>query len=816
MMPVALGGRMNVVPRRLGRYELRQQIGRGNVGEVWRAYDLQLRRDVAVKIVHTDLQSDPHFLSNFTQEGQALTSLRHANIVQVHDVAVSRSAQGNDTAAYILMEYVGGQTLVDYLNTTRKGAFPPLAEIVYLFTSLGVAIDYAHQKGIVHGNLKPSNILLDRQHTAQFQAGEPMLTDLGLLRLVGNAGIVASPFYMSPEQAKGQEPGNRSDIYSLGVILYELCTGVLPFHDESSVAVMMQHINTLPTPPILINPDLPPVLSEVILRAMAKDTNVRFPMASLLAMAVADACSIQSTIPLSTQRITAAEEEDGASSTARGPQEPILGVSQLLSSLSFPLPTTPMRVSTTSQSLPVISRIAQPQPTISALHSALSATSGKQPVIIAAQGTPTATDKISTPTPKVNAAVISGKQPAVVSAQTLPTSTGKVSTPAPWVIPAGVDIVEVNRPGVSPTSVRRSGRGRRFADMPFYILVAVLMVLLLALVGVIGTWLLSQSDGQVAHPIVGHIFFQDDALGHDDTLRLDMPQISPPPQGKTYITWIRDSSHHVLSLGPLTIRNGSASLLYSGDGAHTNLLSVVQSITVTLEDNVSQLTTPRGVIVYQASVDTASFQYIKNILYETPTLPAQQSVIVDLFETIKSMNDKAGSIVDSLQGTHDDALVIRQATRIIEMIDGTPYARSSGDLPTDDPTYINAQIGLLSSPTQVGYIDLLATQLDHLSATAGNNPSLLQHVGNVKNAVVDLQDWLQKIRTYDVQLLKAADLNDPAVIGVALQLKQAAADSYTGRTIPPNEGPRPIIGSAGAYQAYTEAQYMATLELRKA
>ena len=348
---------MNVAPRRLGRYELRQQIGRGNVGEVWKAYDLQLRRDVAVKIVHTDLQSDPHFLSNFTQEGQVLTSLRHANIVQVYDVAVSRSTQGNDTAAYILMEYVGGQTLADYLSsTTRKGALPPLAEIVYLFTSLGVAIDYAHQKGIVHGNLKPSNILLDQRHREQFQAGEPMLTDFGLLRLVGNAGIVASPFYMSPEQAKGREPGNRSDIYSLGVILYELCTGVQPFHDKSSVAVMMQHINALPTPPMLINPDLPPALSEVILRAMAKDANMRFPMASLFALAVADACSIQSTLPLSAQSIAASKEEGGAYHTASGPQKPILGVSQPLSSLSSPLPKTPTRVSTTSQSLPVFHR----------------------------------------------------------------------------------------------------------------------------------------------------------------------------------------------------------------------------------------------------------------------------------------------------------------------------------------------------------------------------------------------------------------------------------------------------------------------------
>ena len=803
---------MNPVPRRLGRYELRQQVGRGNVGEVWRAYDLQLRRDVAVKIVHTDLQSDPHFLANFTQEGQAVISLRHANIVQVHDVAVSRGSQGNETTAYILMEYVEGQTLVDYINnTTRKGAFPSLAQIVYLFTSLGVAIDYAHQKGIVHGNLKPSNILLDQRHTAQFEVGEPMLTDFDLLRLIGNAPVIGSPFYMSPEQAKGREPSNRSDIYSLGVILYELCTGVQPFRDKSSVAVMMQHINTLPTPPILINPHLPPALSEVILRAMAKETSVRFPMASLLATAIADACSIQSTIPVSAQRIAAAQKEEVAYHAASGPQLPILGVSQPLPSLSSSLPKTPVHVSTTSQSLPVLSRLAQPYSAIPAPQSAPSATSGEQPIVVSTQVTPTVTDKIATPPSGVNAAsTTSGRQPAVfMPAQITPMATGKVSTPAPRVEAARLDRAEASQP-TYPV-----GRSRHFSDMPFYILVTVLSVMLLILGGIIGTRLFSLSARPTVHPVVGHVFFQDDALGHDDTLRLDMQQILPPPQGKTYVAWIQDSAHHLLPLGSLTVHNNSASLLYSGDVEHTNLLAIVQSITITLEDTGSQISTPKGTTVYQASVDTTSFQYIKNILYETPTLSAQQSVMVALFETIKSLNDKAGSIADSLQGTHDDVLATRQAIRIIEMIDGTEYARSSGDLPPGDPTYVNAQIGLLSSPTHVGYIDLLAAQLDQLWATAGNNSSLLQHVRNVKNAVADLQDWLQKIRMYDVQLLKAADLNNPAVIGVALQLKQAAADSYTGRTIPPNEGPQPTLGSAGAYQAYTEAQYMATLELRQ-
>jgi hypothetical protein len=351
--------------------------------------------------------------------------------------------------------------------------------------------------------------------------------------------------------------------------------------------------------------------------------------------------------------------------------------------------------------------------------------------------------------------------------------------------------------------------------MPFYILVAALLVALLVVGGILGARLLSQSASQPRNVVVGHIFFQDDALGHDDILHLDMQHISAPPQGKMYVAWLQDSAQHSLVLGPLTEQNGSFSLLYPGNAQHTNLLSIIQHITVTLENSGSNPAAPKGAVVYQASIDTASFQYIKNILYETPGLPPQQSVIIDMFETIKSMNDKAGSIVDSIQGTHDYALATRQAIRIIEMIDGTAYARSSADLPTNDPTYVNAPIGLLSSPTQTGYIDILSTQLDKLSARAGNNPALLQHLRNVKNAITDLQDWLQKMRTYDVQLLKAADLNTPAVIGVALQLKQAAADSYTGRTLPPNEGPQPSLGSAGAYQAYIEAQYMATLDVRQ-
>jgi hypothetical protein len=187
-----------------------------------------------------------------------------------------------------------------------------------------------------------------------------------------------------------------------------------------------------------------------------------------------------------------------------------------------------------------------------------------------------------------------------------------------------------------------------------------------------------------------------------------------------------------------------------------------------------------------------------------------------MFETIKSINDKATSVADSLQNTHDLGLAQRQATRIIELIDSSAYATSTGDRPANLVGRIDVQIGLISSPNQIGYIDILDKQLDELKIDADNNTALLQHITNAKSAITDLQDWIQKMRTYDIQILKATNLTDPAIISAALQLKQQATNAYTGKIMPPDSSPKPTLGSAGAYQAYTETQYMATLDLKAA
>lgn len=840
---------MSTTPQRLGKYELQHLLGRGSVGEVWKAHDSSVHRDVAIKLLHADLQqSDPNFMTRFITEGQAITALHHANIVQVYDVDIARSAQSSETVAYIAYEYVEGQTLADYLKvTSHKGNFPSVSEIVYLFTSLGVAIDYAHQQGIIHGDIKPGNILLNKRNTLHFAAGEPLLIDFGLTQILetdhgnGSVATIADPFYMSPEQARGWSANNRSDIYALGVMLYEICTGVLPFRDESSVAVMMQQINTLPTPPMLINPNIPPTLSEVILRAMAKDTATRFSLASLLAAAIADACAMQTTIQIT--RGNNSEDEESQYQSARGDAS-ILGVAQRqqfirtrssssqplfpLTQPSQPIPRIPAQPSqpipripsqplpgrvsqplSSSVSQPLPRLVSQPLPGTSA---PLSTNSGRMPAFSTTQ----ATEAIAAQPTLVPAGPPSGS-PAVTTMPTthisIPETYGQQETTPIPARPA--DAISTPVPASRPPQFTTKSRILNFADTPVYIMVGALVLLLVVLGSAIGASLFLNRGQASTGGALGHIFFQDDALGHADQIRIQMQNIAAPPDGKSYYVWLQDTSQHAQRLGSLAISNNgtSASLLYQGDSKHTNLLSTTQSVLVTIEDSGSTPAAPTGTTVYRASFDAATLQALKNILYQTPGFPTNQGVAAGLVDTIKSMNDKAQSIVDSENG-HDYTLALRQATRIIEMIDGTKYASSSGDLPARVPHQINTSVGLISSPTQTGYIDTLDKQLDQMKQAAGNDTARLQHIQNVKNAITDLRDWIQKIRTYDVQLLKAADLANPTITGVALQLSKAAADSYTGRTLPPNQGPTLDVGSAGAYQAYTECEYLATLDVQ--
>ncbi|GAC1623797.1 MAG: hypothetical protein NVS4B11_18740 [Ktedonobacteraceae bacterium] len=287
---------MNKEIRHLGKYELQERLGQGGMAEVWKALDTQLQRYVAIKIMHASLQNDPDFLKRFEREARVIASLHHSNIVQIYDFQVARPPETENNIAYMVMDYIEGQTLADYLlSTSRIGRFPSVSDIIHIFTAISAAIDYAHQKGMIHRDIKPANIMLDKRNVTRNPMGKPILMDFGIVKLLEvstatlSGALMGTPLYISPEQAQGHPGNERSDIYSLGVILYEICTGVPPFRGGNPFSIAMQHINMPPPPPATLNQHIPPALSEVILRSLAKDPMERFSSASAMTTALANA-----------------------------------------------------------------------------------------------------------------------------------------------------------------------------------------------------------------------------------------------------------------------------------------------------------------------------------------------------------------------------------------------------------------------------------------------------------------------------------------------------------------------------------------------
>lgn len=255
----------------LGAYQIINQVGQGGMAAVYKAYQPSMDRNVAIKVLPRQLAESPEFAARFQQEARIIARLEHPHILPVFDFGESGGV------TFFVMRYLETGTL-----KTRMEAGPlSLIEIDRIFTQLAEALGYAHAHGIVHRDLKPANALVDEN-------GNVFLTDFGIAKLLESASprltqtdaILGTPAYISPEQAKAESVDNRSDIYSLGIILYEMVTGRVPFVADTPLAVILKHISDPLPPPSIVKPDIPDPIERVILKALAKEPGDRYATAA--------------------------------------------------------------------------------------------------------------------------------------------------------------------------------------------------------------------------------------------------------------------------------------------------------------------------------------------------------------------------------------------------------------------------------------------------------------------------------------------------------------------------------------------------------
>lgn len=822
-MPSESVGIMSTQLGRVDRYELQELLGQAGTTEVWKAFDTQARRYVALKLLHVQFHADPDFVTRFQHVSQVVSSLHHPNILRYYDFTLSQPLPSGVAIASIAMDYVHGGSLADYIrNTSQSGSFLPIADITRLFLTIATTLEYMHHQGVVHGQLKPTNILLNRSNTTHSTIGEPILADYGAFKLLKSPGDNASGWqintalYTAPEQILGAPGDARSDIYSLGIMLYELCTGTPPYSGNNAATLITQHINASPVSPDLIHPGLSATLSTIIMRCLAKDPSSRFPDAASLAQALSHVLTQTVEQEGKEASFISVHQESPDYSTKAIDAPTVLSTGQHFSSIhATPAALTPSSPGITGASFSPSS------------PGAITPESGKQQP----QGV-----MYSSMTPSNATNVINSSRPVV--------SAGGPVTPMPPLFSLEQSKQNVPTHPSSPSSPPTRPSSRKRARRWIWIVLSGLLLLVL-----IGSGLeayLTFFSGRTSSTTTttapaGHAYFVSSGLlsaneganqGITDQLQITLTTISPPPPGKSYYVWLlndRKLEWNPLLLGQLTMNNGVAVLSYPGDAAHTDLLATYSRFFVTEEDATTPPVNPsqnasalRFYAEFSQTPNPADpehfsvYDHIRHLLADDPkvkTAGLTGGLDIWLYRNTQKILEWAGSARDA-QRTGSTVFIRRQLTRILDYLDGTYYIQK--DLPGQqllvNPTI--AKIGLLTfdaaNQNPPGYIYHVGKHLREITSLPQSTQEQ-KILGQQINQALDVVNiWLHKIRD---DALRLYAMNDTQLLGndgrtTLDEMTALANDTFVGQISPQG----PVLD--GIVQIHYDIQRLATFSIQ--
>lgn len=772
---------MSVELHRIGKYELQKRLSRSSLSEVWRALDPQTQSYVAIKLIYTNQPADSELMARVVREAEKIASLYHPNIVQIYDCNIIPSqnpgSQAN-TIISLVMEYINGETLAEFIRSRPgTGKLPPGADIVHLFASISMSIDYMHQHGIIHGNIKPANILLNANATSQGQIGEPVLIDFGFTRWLRNSGGNSDPFYLSPEQIQGKPANTRSDIYSLGVILYELCTGALPFRGNRPVSIMMQHINAPPTPPALMNPTISPALANVILRSLEKDPDARFPRASSMTVALAQ--SLNMPVP---------ESLGQPSYLPQMPFEPFSQASQQhKSSQSF----------TSTPQVPISSNGWSPDSTM--------------------------------PVDGISGSVLPGsiKEPqAATHLKTAPTQSYSSTTSlsrrrtglfGPWYMIVVLVLVLAILGTLSALLLLPRSNADVAANQ------------VVGHVFFINSGQLSEISAQgindelqielsnIPDPAAGKSYYA--------WILSDKNQSESAP----------------VLLGRLAVNHGNVHYLYSGDQRHTNLLAVVSRFLITEDSANTPSNNPLidtstwryyGEIPQAPSpLDKLHFSmldHLRHLLVESPELSIRGlhgGLALWFVRNIAAISGLANDARDDWH-RNDAQSIHNQAVRILDYLDGVSYVHT--DVPPGTPLLAdprNAQVALLgptpnnpdppgygyNGESPPGYVYLIGIHMDGAIQSPQTTPDQRKLAIQINTGLDNVKRLLEAVLRDAKQLsgMTSIQLLQPSSLSILDDLVNQAQNAYTGQ-LNPSTGQ----SEGGAIWIYGNLQRLANFDIK--